>query len=105
MNVFKFTNKSMGSVVPRLRNFKLVDSREKRFSLLLSISAAWNMFHPFVLRFNHVIPLKTVLFSVVLSCDVDYDGDAHFEAEVGTSFANVKGVQINLFCDLKRLQI
>merc|ERR1711935_479772 len=51
MNVFKFTNKSMGSVVPRLRNFRLVDSRES---------------------------------SVVVSCDVDYDGDAHFEAEVGT---------------------
>merc|ERR1711935_680973 len=42
--------------VPRLRNFRLVDSRES---------------------------------SVVVSCDVDYDGDAHFEAEVGTTFANV----------------
>lgn len=56
MNVFKFTNKSMGSVVPTLKNFKLIDTSGK---------------------------------SVVLACDVEYNGDAHFEAEVGTSFANV----------------
>ena len=31
MNVFKFTNKSMGSVVPTLKNFKLVDTSGKRF--------------------------------------------------------------------------
>ena len=31
---------------------------------------------------------------MVLACDVSYDGDAHFEAEVGTSFANDLGFEI-----------
>ena len=61
MNVFKFTNKSMGSVVPRLRNFKLVDSREKRFSF----SCFENMLHSF--RLNHVIP---AFYCLVLSSAV-----------------------------------
>ena len=36
-------------------------------------------------------------FSVVLACDVSYDGDAHFEAEVGTSFANDSGFDFEYF--------
>ena len=44
-----------------------------------------SLFFAFQNNKNHVIAR---LYSVVVSCDVDYDGDAHFEAEVGTTFAN-----------------
>ena len=36
MNVFKFTNKSMGSVVPTLKNFKLIDTSGKRFQQIFT---------------------------------------------------------------------
>lgn len=50
LNVFKFTTSSMGTVVPRMTNFRLVDTSDK---------------------------------SVVIVVDVEYNGDAHFEAEIG----------------------
>ena len=70
MNVFKFTNKSMGSVVPTLKNFKLVDTSGKRFQKCSE--KWWQNWHQ-----------CDIIFSVVLACDVEYNGDAHFEAEVG----------------------
>ena len=51
----------MGTVVPSMTNFRLIDTSDK---------------------------------SVIIMTDVEYNGDAQFEAELGTSFANIPiGIQ------------
>ena len=56
MNVFEFTEKSMGSEIPTLTDFKLID---------------------------------TSTSGCMITCQVDYSGDAYFEAEIGASFGKI----------------
>ena len=56
MNVFEFTEKSMGSEIPTLTDFKLIE---------------------------------TSTSGCMITCQVDYSGDAYFEAEIGASFGKI----------------
>ena len=56
MNVFEFTEKSMGTEIPTLTDFKLID---------------------------------TSTSGCMITCQVDYSGDAYFEAEIGASFGKI----------------
>ena len=56
MNVFEFTEKTMGTEIPTLTDFKLMESSTS---------------------------------GCMITCQVDYSGDAYFEAEIGASFGKI----------------
>ena len=56
MNVIEFTKKSMGSEIPTLTDFKLIETSKS---------------------------------GCMITCQVDYSGDAYFEAEIGASFGKI----------------